>query len=77
MAHLKYTAELDRMLVGNQIGEGLTRSTVSSFAPFEISHPGNCPHGSESPVVGTGHPGLYPGWRMLPTMPVSSHKCKL
>ncbi len=26
----------------------------------------NRPHGSEPPVAGTGHPGLYSGWRILP-----------
>ncbi len=30
------------MLVGNRADEGLTRSTISTFAPIEISH-----HGSE------------------------------
>ncbi len=34
----------------------------------------NCPHGSEPPVAGTGHPGLYTGWRILPTRPATSHK---
>ncbi len=32
----------DRMLVGNRVGVGLTRSTISSFALVYISH-----HGSE------------------------------
>ncbi len=36
------------------------------FASFQISHHGSKmrPHGSESPVAGIGHPGLYPGSRM-------------
>ncbi len=66
---------VDRMLVGNRVGVGLTRSTINSFAPIHISHHGsekNCPHGSEPPVAGTGHPGFYPGWRILPTRPATS-----
>ncbi len=53
----------DKMFVGNRGGVGLTRSAISSFAPIQIFHHGskNCPRGSEPPVAGTGHPGLYPG----------------
>ncbi len=35
---------VDRMLVGNRVGVGLTRSTINSFAPILISH--YCLHGS-------------------------------
>ncbi len=37
---------VDRMLVGNRVGVGLTRSTINSFAPIQISH-----HGSEKKTV--------------------------
>ncbi len=65
---------VDRILVGNRVGVGLSRSTINSFAPIQISHHGsekNCPHGSEPPVAGTGHPGFYPGWQILPTRPAT------
>ncbi len=55
----------DRILVGNQVGVGPTRNTISSFAPIEISHHGseeNYPRGSESP------------WRILPNRLDTSHK---
>ncbi len=68
---------VDRMLVGNRVGVGLTRSTINSFAPIQISHhesEKNCPHGNEPPVAGTGHPGFYPRWRILPTRPATSLK---
>ncbi len=32
---------VDRMLVGNWVGLGLTRSTINSFAPVNISQHGN------------------------------------
>ncbi len=50
------------MLVGNRVGVGLIRSTAVKKTP----------HGSEPPAAGTGHPGFYPGWRILPTRPATS-----
>ncbi len=46
---------VDRMLVGNRVGVGLTRSTINSFALFTFPITGakkNCPHGSEPPCGG-------------------------
>ncbi len=68
---------VDRMLAGNRVGVGLTRNTFGSLLLLKFPTTGvqkNCPHGSEPPVAGTGHPGLYPGWRVLPTRPATSHK---
>ncbi len=68
---------VDRMLARNRIGVVLTRSAISFFAPIYISHhrcEKNCPHGSEPPVVRTGHPELYPGFPILPTRPATSYK---
>ncbi len=69
------------MLVGVLVGVGLTRSTISSFAPIEISH-----HGSKKTALmivstlwrGPGFPGFTQdgeshrlGWLLL-TSPVNS-----
>ncbi len=67
---------VDRMLVENRVGVDQTRSSIIFFAPIKISHHGsekkNSRHGSEPPVAGTGHPGFYPEWRILPTRPATS-----
>ncbi len=68
---------VDRIMVGNRVGVCLAWSTISSFAPIQFPTTGvkkTSPRGSEPPVAETGHPGLYPGWRVLPTRPVTSHK---
>ncbi len=64
------------MLIGNRVGVGLARNTISSFTSVKTSHHGNkkCPYGSERPVAVTGHPGIYFEWQILPTRPDTSHK---
>ncbi len=47
---------VDRMLVENRVGVGLTLSTISSFAPIYISH-----HGSKKTVVMAVSP---PWWEL-------------
>ncbi len=53
------------MLVGTETGVGLTRSTITSFAPFEISH-----HGSKKTVLMV----VSSLWQILLTRPATSHK---
>ncbi len=63
---------VNRMLVGNRVSVGLTRSTIRFFDPIQSSHHGskeNCPNLSEPPPAGTVHHG-----RILLTTPETSHK---
>ncbi len=50
-----------RMLVGKRVDLSLTRSTNRLLSMHVMR-----PHGSESPVAGTGHSGLLSGWRVKP-----------
>ncbi len=55
------------MLIGNQVGVGLTRSAIDPMLPsyFPVKEASKYHmHGSEPPVA---HPWLRPGWTVLPT----------
>ncbi len=60
-----------RLLVGNRVGVGLTRSAIRPLLPSLLPVRGASkqrPHCSEPPVARTGkHPWLHPGWKIPPT----------
>ncbi len=62
---------VDRMLVGNRVGVGLTRSTICSVTPIYISR-----HGSEKNVLIVANPcgGDWGSWALSRRADPNPHK---
>ncbi len=73
---VKLESSLDLDSLTTHDGEGavwdsLVSSHMTAGSAFVR---GSEPHGNEHPVAVSGYPGLYPGLRILPTRPATSHK---
>ncbi len=64
-----FSRNVQRMLVMNRVGVGLTRSTINPMLTCNSQVKGAKkyrPHDREPPVARTGqHPFLRPGWAIL------------